>query len=45
MKRVLVILGLLAAVAASLVTVAGASDSRTYQAELFNAFRAASIRS
>ena len=38
MKRVLVILGLLAAVAASLVTVAGASDSRTYQAELFNAF-------
>jgi phospholipid/cholesterol/gamma-HCH transport system substrate-binding protein len=38
MKRILVILGLLAAGAASLVTVAGASDSRTYQAELFNAF-------
>jgi ABC-type transporter Mla subunit MlaD len=38
MKRVLVILGLLAALAASLVTVAGASDSRSYQVELFNAF-------
>jgi ABC-type transporter Mla subunit MlaD len=38
MKRVLVILGLLAAGAASLVTVAGASDSRTYEVELFNAF-------
>jgi ABC-type transporter Mla subunit MlaD len=37
-KRVLVILGLLAAGAASLVTVAGASDSRTYEVELFNAF-------
>jgi ABC-type transporter Mla subunit MlaD len=38
MKRVLVILALLAAAATSLVTVAGASDSRTYQVELFNAF-------
>jgi ABC-type transporter Mla subunit MlaD len=38
MRRVLVILGLLALGAASLVTVAGASDSRTYQVELFNAF-------
>src|SRR4051794_31691462 len=38
MKRILVTLGLIAAAAASLVTVAGASDSRTYQVELFNAF-------
>src|SRR4051794_32706463 len=38
MRRVLVIVGLLALGAASLVTVAGASDSRSYQAELFNAF-------
>jgi ABC-type transporter Mla subunit MlaD len=37
-KRLLVIAALLAAGAASLVTVAGAADSRTYQAELFNAF-------
>jgi ABC-type transporter Mla subunit MlaD len=37
-KRVLVILGLLGALAASLVTVAGASNSRTYKVELFNAF-------
>jgi ABC-type transporter Mla subunit MlaD len=38
MKRILVTLGLIAAAAASLVTVAGASDSRTYKVELFNAF-------
>ena len=38
MRRVIVILGLLAALAASVVTVAGASDSRSYQVELFNAF-------
>ena len=38
MKRILVTLGLIAAAAASLVTVAGASDSRTYEVELFNAF-------
>jgi ABC-type transporter Mla subunit MlaD len=38
MKRLIVILGLLALTAASIVTVAGASDSRTYQVELFNAF-------
>src|SRR3954470_22336348 len=38
MRRVLVILALLALGAASLVTVAGASDSRSYQVELFNAF-------
>jgi ABC-type transporter Mla subunit MlaD len=38
MKRILVTLGLIAAAAASAVTVAGAADSRTYQAELFNAF-------
>jgi ABC-type transporter Mla subunit MlaD len=37
-KRVIVILGLLGALAASLVTVAGAADSRSYQVELFNAF-------
>ena len=38
MKRLTVILGLLTALAASLVAVAGASDNRTYQVELFNAF-------
>jgi ABC-type transporter Mla subunit MlaD len=38
MKRILVTLGLIAAAVASAVTVAGAADSRTYQAELFNAF-------
>jgi ABC-type transporter Mla subunit MlaD len=38
MKRVLVTLALLAVAATSVVTVAGASDSRTYQVELFNAF-------
>ena len=38
MKRIALTLGLLAALAASVVTMAGASDSRTYQAELFNAF-------
>ena len=38
MKRIVLTLGLLAALAASVVTMAGASDSRTYQAELFNAF-------
>ena len=38
MRRLLVILGLLGALAASLVAVAGASDSRSYQVELFNAF-------
>jgi ABC-type transporter Mla subunit MlaD len=37
-KRILVILGLLAVGAAGLVSAAGASDSRTYQVELFNAF-------
>ena len=36
MKRILVTLGLITAAAPS--AVAGASDSRTYQAELFNAF-------
>src|SRR5215204_2243000 len=38
MRRILLILGLLAVGSAGLVTFAGASDSRTYQAELFNAF-------
>jgi ABC-type transporter Mla subunit MlaD len=38
MKRILATIGLIAAAAASAVTVAGAADSRTYQAELFNAF-------
>jgi ABC-type transporter Mla subunit MlaD len=38
MKRIALILGLLATVAATLVAVAGASDQKTYQAELFNAF-------
>jgi ABC-type transporter Mla subunit MlaD len=38
MKRIALTLGLLAALAATVVTMAGASDSRTYQAELFNAF-------
>ncbi|HEY3191871.1 MAG TPA: MlaD family protein [Solirubrobacterales bacterium] len=38
MKRILLILGLLAAVAVTAVTGAGASGSHTYQAELFNAF-------
>ena len=38
MKRLLLILGLLAAVPAYLVAGAGASGSHTYQAELFNAF-------
>ena len=38
MKRLIVTLGLIAAAAVSLVTVAGASDTRTYQVELFNAF-------
>jgi ABC-type transporter Mla subunit MlaD len=38
MRRIFLILCLLGAGAASLVTVAGASDSRSYQAELFNAF-------
>jgi ABC-type transporter Mla subunit MlaD len=37
-KRLLLILGLLAAVPAYLVSGAGASDSHTYQVELFNAF-------
>src|SRR3954467_6864430 len=38
MKRLLLIVGLLAVVPAYLVTGAGASGSHTYQAELFNAF-------
>jgi ABC-type transporter Mla subunit MlaD len=38
MKRLIVTFGLIAATAATLVTVAGASDTRTYQVELFNAF-------
>jgi ABC-type transporter Mla subunit MlaD len=38
MKRLLLILGLIAVVPAYLVTGAGASGSHTYQAELFNAF-------
>jgi ABC-type transporter Mla subunit MlaD len=38
MKRILLILGLLAVVPAYLVSGAGASGSHTYQAELFNAF-------
>src|SRR3954453_5122902 len=38
MKRLLLILGLIGAIAAYLVTGAGASGSHTYQAELFNAF-------
>jgi ABC-type transporter Mla subunit MlaD len=38
MRRILLILGLLAAVPAYLVAGAGASGSHTYQAELFNAF-------
>ncbi len=38
MKRLLVTLGLIAAAAASAVTVVGAADGRNYQAELFNAF-------
>ncbi len=38
MKRILLIVGLIATAAVSAVTVAGAADSRTYQAELFNAF-------
>ncbi|MFL5899454.1 MAG: MlaD family protein [Solirubrobacterales bacterium] len=38
MKRLLLIIGLIAAVPAYLVAGAGASGSHTYQAELFNAF-------
>jgi ABC-type transporter Mla subunit MlaD len=38
MRRLLVTFGLLALAAASVVTVAGASDTRSYQVELFNAF-------
>ena len=38
MKRIALIISLLAACAAGVVTSAGAADSRTYQAELFNAF-------
>ena len=38
MKRILVTLGLIAAPPPAPSTVAGAADSRTYQAELFNAF-------
>jgi ABC-type transporter Mla subunit MlaD len=37
-RRIALTLGLLAALAATVVTMAGAADSRTYQAELFNAF-------
>ncbi len=38
MRRIALTLAVLAAAAATVVTVAGASDSRSYQAELFNAF-------
>jgi ABC-type transporter Mla subunit MlaD len=38
MRRIALTLGLLAALAATVVTMAGASDTRTYQAELFNGF-------
>src|SRR4051812_26709874 len=38
MKRLLLILGLIAVVPAYLVTGAGPSGSHTYQADLFNAF-------
>jgi ABC-type transporter Mla subunit MlaD len=38
MKRIVLILGLIAAIPAYLVAGAGASGSHTYQAELFNAF-------
>jgi ABC-type transporter Mla subunit MlaD len=38
MRRLLAILGILVLGAISVVTVAGASDSRTYEVELFNAF-------
>ena len=38
MRRLLVIFGVLALAAISVVTVAGASDTRTYKVELFNAF-------
>jgi ABC-type transporter Mla subunit MlaD len=38
MRRIALIIGSLASAAAIVVTAAGASDSRTYQAELFNAF-------
>jgi ABC-type transporter Mla subunit MlaD len=38
MKRILLLIGLIAAVPAYLVAGAGASGSHTYQAELFNAF-------
>jgi ABC-type transporter Mla subunit MlaD len=38
MRRIALTLALLAGIAGTAVTVAGASDSRTYQAELFNAF-------
>jgi ABC-type transporter Mla subunit MlaD len=38
MKRLILIAGLLAAIPAYLVSGAGASDSHTYQVELFNAF-------
>jgi ABC-type transporter Mla subunit MlaD len=37
-KRLIVIASLVAALAAALATFAGASDTRTYQVELFNAF-------
>jgi ABC-type transporter Mla subunit MlaD len=38
MRRIALIIGSLASAAAIVVTAAGASDSHTYQAELFNAF-------
>jgi ABC-type transporter Mla subunit MlaD len=38
MKRIALTLALLVGLAGTAVTVAGAADSRTYQAELFNAF-------
>src|SRR5215203_2418234 len=38
MRRIALTLAVLAATAATVVTVTGASDSRSYQAELFNAF-------
>jgi ABC-type transporter Mla subunit MlaD len=38
MKRIALIISMLAAAAAGVVTSAGAADSKTYQAELYNAF-------
>lgn len=38
MRRIAVTIALLAGLAGTAVTVAGADDSRSYQVELFNAF-------